>query len=123
MGVINYPYIPNLTSIVTVTTILPISYFYSEECYQVLSRTRAPSKEGFQDVQWDVWMQKQDKNWTDSISMEVRSGMFSVLLYKKFVDTKGAESLDFYETILIQICESIGLLKNYIMISLCKYAL
>ena len=45
------------------------------------------------------------------------------LPHKKSVDTKGAESLDFSKTILIQICESTGLLKSYIMISLCKYPL
>ena len=66
-------------------------------------------------------MQKQDKNFTDSISMKVPSSMLSMyqeLPNKKFVHTKGAESTDFSKTILIQIYESIGLLR---VISLSVY--
>ena len=80
----------------------------------------AHSKERFLDVQWDGWMQKEDKNlFCCSILLLV----CQELPHKKSVDTKGAESLDFSKTILIRSCESTGLLKSYIMISLCKYPL
>ena len=124
MGIINYPYTPILTSMVCCYQDIADLIFSLWRMLLGIKMNQGPLQKNASCMFSRMNRSRRGtKIWTDSTSMEAHCSMLSVcqeLPYKNLLTLRVQNPLIFQKT-LIQICESVCLLKNCIMISLCKY--